>query len=90
MSPPLYSDWVNIGFAFADEFGETGRNLFHRVSQYHPEYSTQECDKQFDNCMKARGQGVSLKTFFYHAKEAGIPLTTPKQERQAYSPASMV
>ncbi|WP_421879697.1 DUF3987 domain-containing protein [Marinoscillum sp.] len=83
-----YSDWVNIGFAFADEFGETGRNLFHRVSQYHPEYSTQECDKQFDNCMKARGQGVSLKTFFYHAKEAGIPLTTPKQERQAYSPAS--
>lgn len=83
-----YSDWVNIGFAFADEFGETGRNLFHRVSQYHPEYSTQECDKQFDNCMKARGQGVSLKTFFYHAKEAGIPLTIPKQERQTYSPAS--
>ena len=83
-----YSDWVNIGFAFADEFGETGRNLFHRVSQFHPEYSTQECDKQFDNCMKARGQGVSLKTFFYHAKEAGIPLTTPKLERQAYSPVS--
>ena len=83
-----YSDWVNIGFAFADEFGETGRNLFHRVSQFHPEYSTQECDKQFDNCMKARGQGVSLKTFFYHAKEAGIPLSTPKEERQNYSPAS--
>ncbi|WP_339793341.1 DUF3987 domain-containing protein [uncultured Imperialibacter sp.] len=83
-----YSDWVNIGFAFADEFGETGRNLFHRVSQFHPEYSIQECDKQFDNCMKARGQGVSLKTFFYHAKEAGIPLTTPKKERQVYSPAS--
>ena len=83
-----YSEWVNIGFAFADEFGETGRNLFHRVSQFHPEYSTQECDKQFDNCMKARGQGVSLKTFFYHAKEAGIPLTNQKKERQAYSPAS--
>ncbi|SHM86564.1 Primase C terminal 2 (PriCT-2) [Cyclobacterium lianum] len=83
-----YSDWVNIGFAFADEFGETGRNLFHRVSQFHPEYSIQECDKQFDNCMKARGQGVSLKTFFFHAKQAGIPLATPKQERQDYSPAS--
>jgi hypothetical protein len=83
-----YSDWVNIGFAFADEFGETGRNLFHRVSQYHPDYSTQECDKQFDNCMKARGQGVSLKTFFFHAKQAGIPLATPKQERQDYNPAS--
>jgi len=38
--------------------------------------------------MKARGQGVSLKTFFFHAKQAGIPLATPKQERQDYSPAS--
>ena len=23
-----YSDWRNIGFAFADEFGESGRRLF--------------------------------------------------------------
>ena len=77
-----YSDWVNIGFAFADEFGESGRNLFHRISQFYPDYSSQECDKQFDNCLKANGQGVSLKTFFYHAKQAGIPLASPKAESQ--------
>ena len=59
-----YSDWVNIGFAFADEFGENGRNLFHRVSQFYPGYSVPECDKQFDNCLKSKGHGVSLKTFF--------------------------
>ncbi|MEQ9287723.1 MAG: DUF3987 domain-containing protein [Cyclobacteriaceae bacterium] len=77
-----YSDWVNIGFAFADEFGESGRNLFHRISQFYPDYSSQECDKQFDNCLKANGQGVSLKTFFYHAKQAGIPLASPRAEPQ--------
>ena len=77
-----YSDWVNIGFAFADEFGESGRNLFHRISQFYPDYSSQECDKQFDNCLKANGQGVSLKTFFYHAKQAGIPLASPRVEPQ--------
>ncbi len=27
-SPPTYADWRNIGFAFADEFGESGRELF--------------------------------------------------------------
>ena len=32
---PNYNDWINIGFAFADEFGESGRSLFHRVSQYY-------------------------------------------------------
>ncbi|MDN3689654.1 DUF3987 domain-containing protein [Cyclobacterium jeungdonense] len=82
-----YSDWVNIGFAFSDEFGENGRTLFHRVSQFYPNYSTPECDKQFDNCLKSKGHGVSLKTFFYFAKNAGIeiaPLRTEKQDRRTF------
>ncbi len=75
-----YNDWVNIGFAFADEFEENGRNLFHRVSQFYPDYSAQECDKQFDNCLKSKGHGVSLKTFFYLAKDSGIDITPPRKE----------
>lgn len=77
-----YSDWVNIGFAFADEFGENGRNLFHRVSQFYPNYSATECDKQFDNCLKSKGHGVTLKTFFYLAKDAGIDIAPPRAEKQ--------
>lgn len=77
-----YSDWVNVGFAFADEFGENGRNLFHRVSQFYPDYSATECDKQFDNCLKSKGHGVSLKTFFYLAKDAGIDIAPPRAEKQ--------
>tara|TARA_R110001599_G_scaffold242579_1_gene442221 strand:- start:31100 stop:33493 length:2394 start_codon:yes stop_codon:yes gene_type:complete len=83
-----YSDWVNIGFAFADEFGESGRGLFHRVSQFHPDYSTQECDKQFYKCINARGQGISLKTFFYHAKQAGVTLGITDQEQANFPPPS--
>jgi len=78
-----YTDWVNIGFAFSDEFGENGRNLFHRVSQFHPNYSTQECNKQFDNCLRSKGHGISIKTFFYLAKDAGIDITSPRHEKQA-------
>jgi len=77
-----YSDWVNIGFAFSDEFGENGRTLFHRVSQFYPGYSAPECDKQFDNCLKSKGHGVSLKTFFYLAKDAGIDIAPPRTEKQ--------
>lgn len=77
-----YSDWVNIGFAFSDEFGENGRTLFHRVSQFYPGYSAPECDKQFDNCLKSKGHGVSLKTFFYLAKDAGIDITPPRTQKQ--------
>lgn len=73
-----YSDWRNIGFAFADEFGESGRDYFHRISRFYHDYSASECDRQFDNCLKAKGQGVSLKTFFYHAKQAGVQISKPK------------
>lgn len=74
-----YSDWRDIGFAFADAFGESGRDYFHRVSKYYADYLPNECDKQFDNCLKAKGQGVTLKTFFFHAKQAGINIATSKQ-----------
>src|SRR5690554_1666230 len=80
---PDYNDWINIGFAFADEFGESGRNLFQRVSQYYPGYNAKECDKQFDNCLKSKGQGVSLKSFFYLAKQAGVSIVT--QPKKSYN-----
>jgi hypothetical protein len=75
-----YSDWRNIGFALADEFGEDGRDLFHRISFFYADYSAVECNRQFDNCLKAKGQGISLKTFFYHAKNAGVPIGSTKRQ----------
>lgn len=77
-----YSDWRNIGFAFADAFGEQGRQFFHRVSCFYSDYSKADCDRQFDNCLKAKGQGISLKTFFYHARNAGIPLGAQSLEQE--------
>jgi hypothetical protein len=85
---PNYNDWINIGFAFADEFGETGRNLFHRVSQYYSGYNSKECDKQFDNCLKSKGQGVSLKSFFFLAKQAGVPIATQSHNTRPFSLAN--
>ncbi|HET8839767.1 MAG TPA: DUF3987 domain-containing protein, partial [Flavobacteriaceae bacterium] len=75
---PNYEQWLNIGFAFAEGFGETGREFFHRTSRFYPGYSTAECDRQFTNCLKAKGHGITLKTFFHHAKQAGINISIPK------------
>lgn len=82
-----YSDWRNIGFAFADSFGEDGRELFHRISRFYIDYSEAECNRQYDACLKSKGAGISLKTFFYHAKNAGIPISSansqPAEEQSA-------
>lgn len=71
-----YADWRDIGFAFADEFGEAGRKYFHRVSHYFPGYSQHDCDKQYDSCLKSSGHGVTIKSFFHLAQQAGISLIT--------------
>jgi len=74
----IYGDWRNIGFAFADEFDENGRELFHRISRFYSTYTKSECDKQYNNCLKSKGQGVSIKTFFFLAKQAGLTLNNNK------------
>ncbi len=76
-----YADWRDIGFAFADEFGENGRDYFHRVSHLYPDYSYAVCNKQYDKCIEAKGHGVTIKTFYHLAQQAGISLVTkyPKQ-----------
>lgn len=49
-----YQDWLRIGFALCDKFGEDGRAYFHVVSQFSSKYDVGQCDKQYTNCLKAR------------------------------------
>ena len=73
---PNYADWRDLGFALADELGESGRNYYHRLSRFYQDYNSTEADKQFDACLKAHGHGVSIKTFYHLAKSAGVSLST--------------
>src|SRR5690606_24879852 len=57
-------------------------------SRYYPGYHSKECDRQFDNCLKSKGQGVSLKSFFYLAKQAGVSIATQSQLARPFSLAN--
>lgn len=83
-----YTDWRDLGFALSDALGEAGRDYFHRLSRFHPEYSAPEADKQYDRCLKAGGHGITIKTFYQLAKAHGISLVTrpmPARERTSYT-----
>mgnify|MGYP000962170332 CR=1 FL=1 len=67
-----YADWLRLGFALVEALGEGGRPYFHRLSRFYPDYNAQEADNQYNNCLKARGHGVTPKSFFQLAKENGI------------------
>ncbi|MBW6536607.1 MAG: PriCT-2 domain-containing protein [Mariniphaga sp.] len=67
-----YQDWLKLGFSFADEFGPAGRSYFQRISKFHPEYDPSKCDEQYDKCLKRGKSGISIKTFFAAARDAGV------------------
>jgi hypothetical protein len=72
---PNYADWRDLGFALADALGESGRNYYHRLSRFYPSYSQSETDKQFNNCLKAHGHGITIKTLYHLAKSAGVDIS---------------
>jgi hypothetical protein len=83
---PNYADWRDLGFALADALGESGRNYYHRLSRFYPQYSQTETDRQYDNCLKAHGHGVTVKKLYHIAKSAGIDISVGANLRVCLKP----
>lgn len=64
-------DWFRLACAFANEFGEGGREYFHTISQFHPGYERQEADRKFDHALKGGYRQIGIGTFFAMAKPYG-------------------
>lgn len=65
-----YDTWLKLGFALAT-FGESGREIYHSISQFHNDYDSKETDKKFDNCLKTN-RFDNPAFFFSRAKECGF------------------
>lgn len=85
-----YDNWRDLGFALSEELGEIGRDYYHRISRFNPDYDQAETDKQYDRCLHAQGTGVTIKTFFKKAKEAGISIVTSTATKSAISAKSTI
>lgn len=70
-----YATWRDLGFALAEEYGETGRDYFHRISKNYAGYDSKECDEQFNKCLNAKGHGITIATFYHNAHQSGIKPT---------------
>src|SRR3990167_4272337 len=73
-----YSSYLQLGFALASGFGENGRPYFHALSSVSPKYNSHHCDRQYNHCLKKPNSGITVGTFYYMLKRAGIAF--PKSE----------
>jgi len=71
-----YSDWLKLCFAISEEFGEGGRDYFHALSQCSGKYKHSIADKQYTYCLRAKGSGVGISTFYYLARESGVKIVS--------------
>lgn len=69
-----YKQWVSVAFALISEFGEQGREMFHMLSRQNSRYQYEKSDRKFSSCLKSHGSGITIKTIFHLAKEAGVEL----------------
>jgi predicted P-loop ATPase len=73
-----YKDWLKIGLAIADALAENGSTYFHSISKFSDKYDYAECEKHYNYCLNSKNSGVTIKTFFYFAKENGIDTSSVK------------
>ena len=86
-----YATWRDLGFALAEEYGETGRDYFHKVSKNYVGYDSKECDEQFNKCLNAKGHGITIATFYHYAHQAGIkPIKQQSNNEAATNVATFV
>ena len=60
-------DWFRIACALANEFGEEGREYFHRVSQFHLEYDLRETNFKFNRALDCKYLKIGIATLFKKA-----------------------
>lgn len=82
-----YTEWFSLGCSIACEFGENGRDMYHRISQYHAEYNPTQTDTQYNRCLsQARHTRTPIGVFFKAAGRAGFMFkghaTPPAQQRE--------
>jgi replicative DNA helicase len=75
-------EWFKVGLALYDALGDYAQTYFDRVSQFHPDYSSASCNREWDRVKsKYRPGVVSVGTFYRWCNDAGVNLDFKELKR---------
>ena len=87
-----YRDWRDIAFGLADQFGEGGRQYFHRLSSCSSKYENSMCDRQYSHAIARNGKQtnkITIATIYWFARQAGINTNSPTTSKIAAATSTM-
>ena len=71
---PTYAEYVQLAFAIATDWGEAGREFFHRLCRTSAKYQREHAERIFSNALTTRHGEVHLGTAFHLAEMANVKL----------------
>jgi predicted P-loop ATPase len=71
-----YYDWMRAGFALANEYGESGRAMYHIFSQYSEKYDRAKTDTKYNGMLRSAGGRNSIGTIYFLCANAGLQIKT--------------
>lgn len=75
-----YKDWLYIGFAFAEQFGENGREYFQAVSQFNHNYTSDKTDNKYTHLLKTKSGEITIDWFYQFIQKNGIKAYSKETE----------
>lgn len=78
-----YSEYLTLAFAISSGFGEAGRSHFHALAGVSSKYNSEHADKQYNICLKKPDGGITVGSFYYLLKQAGINFPDNKKYEEA-------
>lgn len=67
-----YQDWIYCGFAFVDKFGEDGRQYFHEISQFNPDYDYDQADIKYTHLLDTKIGNITIDWFYHIIEKNGF------------------
>lgn len=80
-----YATWFAVGSGFARELGESGRTLFHIVSQLSEKYNYTRTERDYSRWMKYPNNKGKLGAFFNVCKEKNLLIRDLKSYMYAHT-----
>lgn len=81
-----YHEWIRVAFGLVHQFGDSGRDYFHTISQFSSKYDSTKTDRQWDACVRHRGSSeATIAMFYYYCKQAGVEIYSERTRTIAYS-----
>lgn len=78
-----YSEYLTLAFAISSGFREAGRSHFHALAGVSAKYNSEQADKQYNICLKKPEGKVTVGSFYYLLKQAGITFPENKKNEEA-------